>query len=539
VSFDALTLAAVRDELEPLLSGARIQKLVFGDELTLAIETFLPERGRANVLLSADSNHSRVQRTASLPARGVETDTPFSLVARKHLRNARIHSVRQPRLERVLELDCEQRDGSGQHYRLTLIVEAMGRRSNLVLVDADGAIIDAARRTPPSRNPRRPVLPHLPYVAPPPQDRLMPEQLDTLPPPGDVALAKYLSDHVAGLSPVAGREIAHRAAGLDWSRVVGLARAFVTSREWHPSVAFVGNQPIEYAPFELTHLGDFRSFDSISAAMDVYYARPVRKGDPLAAERKNLIGPIDKALASAERRVAALEHQLANADELREPLRRAGELILTHQASIAPGAAELSVDRETIALDTTLTPSENAQAYFARYRKTREAEARVPQLLEEARNKVSHLRDLKALVQVADSMDAIRALRREVAAKPGPAGNGPYRRVQLGDGWEALVGTSATGNSAVTFDVASGNDLWLHARNLAGAHVIVPTRGREVPDNVLERAAAVAAWHSSAREAGQVEVDVTLRRYVKKIPEAPPGLVRYSNERTVRVTPQP
>ncbi|HET6320173.1 MAG TPA: NFACT family protein, partial [Chloroflexota bacterium] len=257
---------------------------------------------------------------------------------------------------------------------------------------------------------------------------------------------------------------------------------------------------------------------------------------------KALLAPIDKAIASTERRVAALEHQLANADTQREPLRRAGELILTYQATIPAGADQLEAEGEHVELDTELSPSENAQAYFARYRKAREAEARVPALLEEARNRLAHLADLHALVEVADSMDAIRALRREAgtatssSSKSPPTTKGPYRRVAF-DGWEAYVGTSAAGNAAVTFDVAGATDLWLHARGVPGAHVVLKGRG-EPSDAVLERAAQLAAWHSAARNAGTVEVDIAPRRYVKKIPQGPPGLVRYSNERTVRVTPR-
>jgi predicted ribosome quality control (RQC) complex YloA/Tae2 family protein len=173
-------------------------------------------------------------------------------------------------------------------------------------------------------------------------------------------------------------------------------------------------------------------------------------------------------------------------------------------------------------------------------------------LLEEANNQAAHLAELRALVEVADQMDAIRALRREVAAATGakaPLLSGgrakaapkstPYRRVDLGDGWEAVVGTSAAGNAAVTFDLARSDDLWLHARGAPGAHVILRSNGSTPPDVILQRAAEVAAWHSAARSAGAVEVDVAPRRNVKKIPGGPPGLVRYSNERTVRVTPRP
>ena len=568
--FDALTLSAVRDELEPLLTDARLQKLVFEDELSLAVEVFAPQVGRNDVFLSAHPELGRVQRTTSLPARGLEGDTPFSLLVRKHLRSARIRAVRQPRLERVFELDCEQRDPSGRLYRVLLIVEAMGRRSNLVLVGEDGRILDAARRAPPSRNPRRPVLPHLSYEPPPAQGRLYPEEIspETLSAgvAGQTSLARYLSDRVAGLSPLAGRELAFRAVGNaqaalespDWAAVSRVVKEFVgmaDRHDWEPTLATDADGPIDYAPYRLSHLAaagaTLTSFDSISAAMEAYFARrseagAVRRGDTLAAERKALLAPLDRATHALERRIASLEHQLESGQALRDPLRRAGEAILAHQAELPAGSAELVVDGEHVELDPRLSAVDNAQAYFARYRKAREAEARVPELLEQARLQSALLADLRTLVEVADQMDAVRALRREVAAatggnvptsrakNPGRAA-APYRRVTLGDGWEAVVGTSASGNAAVTFDVAQPDDLWFHARGVPGAHVVLRTNGREPPDDVVERAAQVAASHSAARGAGAVEVDIAPRRYVKKVPSGPPGLVRYTNERTVRV----
>jgi predicted ribosome quality control (RQC) complex YloA/Tae2 family protein len=585
MSFDALTLSAVRDELEPLLTDARQQKLVFPDELSLAIEVFSPQAGRTNVLLSAHLDDCRIQRIPHLPARGLERDTPFSLVARKYLRSAHIHSVRQPRLERVFELDCEQRDASGQHYRYLLIVEVMGRRSNLVLVGQDGNIMDAARRTPPSRNPRRPILPHLPYEPPPPQDRSFPEQLST----DSLAaaavgqsggLARFLSDRIAGLSPLAGREIAFRAtgaattplAGADWPGVLQAVMTFMAvehTHRWAPTLAVENERPMAFAPYQLRHLeaagASLLPFETISEAIDAYYARlaevgPARRGDLLLAERRALLAPLQRAMQTTERRISALEHQLATGQGQRDPLRRGGEQILAHQLDLAPGSTELMVDGERFELDPRLTAIENAQAYFARYRKAREAEERVPTLLEEAGQQAEHMAELHTLVEVADQMEAIRALRREVgaatgakaldvdaktpksakktkAAKPAARAAGPYRRISLGDGWEALLGTSAAGNARVTFDLGQSEDIWLHARGVPGAHVILRTNGATPPEPVVERAAQLAAWHSAARESGAVEVDVAPRRYVRKIPNAPPGLVRYSNERTLRVTP--
>jgi predicted ribosome quality control (RQC) complex YloA/Tae2 family protein len=513
------------------------------------------------VLLSAHLERGRIQRIETLPARGVDRDTPFTLLIRKHLRNARITALRQPRLERVFELDCEQRDPPNGLYRVTLIVEAMGRRSNLVLVDERRVVLDAARRTPPSRNARRPLLPHLPYAPPPPQDRLFPEAItpEALAEAATGSLAKHLAGRVAGLSPVSGREVAYRATGsleaetasTRWDAVSPIVREFVSNQVWYPTVAYDGERAVEYAPYELTHLAAMglrvQHFTSISAAMSVYFAaerRPAR-GDPLAAERKALLAALERALRSAERRAAALEHQLATAQTEQAPLREAGELILTHQSELVPDATELEVDGRHVALDPELSPAENAQAYFARYRKAREAVERVPQLLSDAQHTVDYLRELRTLVDVADQMDAIRALRREVGVATGAAQRDrkqpsskarPYRRLAL-DGWEVLVGSSAEGNAAVTFDLARPEDLWLHARAVPGAHVIL--RGAPLPpEEVIVRAAELAAAHSASRDAGAVEVDVAPRRYVKKIPGGPPGLVRYANERTLRVTPR-
>ena len=565
-AFDGLSLSAVREEIE-LLVGGRAQKVVFPDESSVALEVFTPARGRSTLLLSAHPEIGRVQLVSRLPARGLERDTPFALVLRKHLRNARLRAVRQPRLERVLELEWESRDDAERLHGLLFIVEAMGRRSNLVLVGEDGSIVDAARRTPPSRNPRRPILPHLRYDPPPPQDRLLPEQISA----DDLAfgargrsgtLARYLSDRLAGLSPLAGRELAFRATGSastelasvrEWLPIVQTIVHFfapLDTHAWQPSLS---REPLEVAPYRLEHLasGGLEMFPTLSEALSAYYDRfasaPVQRGDPLAAERKTLLAAIERAMRTNERRLHALEQQLATSQEQRDPLRRAGELLLAYQADVPASASSIQLDGTSIDLDPDKTAVENAQAYFERYRKAREAFERVPPLVEDARRQRDYLDELRALVSVAQDMAAMRALRREVAEAIGerPSSSksqrpaSPYRRIPLDDGWEALVGTSAAGNAAVTFDVAQPDDLWLHARGVPGAHVILRGPRGEPPAPVLERAARIAAYHSAARSSARVEVDAAPRRHVRKIPAGPPGLVRYTNERTLRVEPEP
>jgi predicted ribosome quality control (RQC) complex YloA/Tae2 family protein len=564
-AFDGLSLSAIRDELAPLVGG-RAQKVVFPDDASVALELFTPAHGRSAVLLSAHPDTGRVQLVPRLPARGLERDTPFALLLRKHLRNARLRALRQPRLERILELEWESRDDAERLHGVVLIVEAMGRRGNLVLVGEDGTILDALRRSPPSRNPRRPILPHLRYDPPPAQDRLLPEQVSAEELAFGArarsgALARYLSDRLAGMSPLAGRELAFRATGSaatelaavrDWPSVVRSISEFfapLDTHAWQPSLAL---EPLEAAPYPLEHLaaGGLQACASMSEALSRYYERfaaaPAQRGDPLAAERKALLASLARAARANARRVHALEQQLAISHEQRDPLRRAGELLLAYQADVPPSASSVDLEGTPIALDPERTAVENAQTYFERYRKAREAAERVPPLLDGARRQQEYLEELQTLVAVAEEMSAIRALRREVgeavgervaSAKARPAS--AYRRLPLDDGWEVLVGTSASGNAVVTFDVAQPDDVWLHARGVPGAHVILRGPRGEPPAHVLERAAQLAAHHSAARGSARVEVDAAPRRYVRKIPAAPPGLVRYTNERTLRVEPMP
>lgn len=583
MAFDALALTAVRQELEPRLAGGQVQQLTWLDEMTLVLGLFAPGQGRTNLLLSAHPEHARVQWLSELPARAAPPpETPFVLLARKHLRGARLRAMHQPRLERLLELDLVGRDDRGQHVGTRLIVEVMGRRSNLILVDAGGTVLDALRRAPPSRNPRRPVLPHRRYEPPPPQDRCDPDAatagwLKENARGRGGSLAAYLVDTLAGLSPLASRELAYRAtgsaatplAGVNWEELQSAIHVYfgpTRTGGWQPGVAYQDGAPVAYAPYAPTHLlaegAEVRAFASMAEAMGAFFqpgdtGSGPRRGDPWAGERRPLLLALGRARAVADRRVASLERQQVADDEV-ERLRMAGETILAWQWQIGHGQRTLEVEGQEIALDEQLTAVENAQRYFARYRRARDAAKAVPALLERARQEAAHLANLEALVETADTLEALRALRGEVAvstgmaragggraargvqpgrrATTGPSGpTGPFRRLPVGHGWEVLVGGSAAGNVAVTFGRATADDLWLHVRGQPGSHVVLPARGAEPTEAVVLRAAELAAWYSSARAAGVADVDVTKRRYVKKVPGGPAGLVRYTHERTVRV----
>ena len=268
-----------------------------------------------------------------------------------------------------------------------------------------------------------------------------------------------------------------------------------------------------------------------------------------AQRRQRLLDAVAAARAREERRLAALEAETVRAAEA-ERLKRWGELIYAFVWQIAPGQSELDVDGEVIPLDPRLSASENAQAYFERYRKAQSAESRLPHMAEESRREIAYLDQLATLIAQAPGFAEIEALANEWAELSTPEAGGRQRRKAsprrpraLVDaaGNSVYVGHSGPQNDLLTFDLAGPDDSWLHARGVGGSHVIVRWRtpGAGEDAATVEAAAALAAWYSAARESGAVEVDVAPRRYVRKIKGARPGMVTYRNERTIRVQPAP
>jgi predicted ribosome quality control (RQC) complex YloA/Tae2 family protein len=586
LSFDALTLHAVVDEIRAGFSSARIQRVTLLDDWSLALELY--NRGeRASLLISAGPHSARVVLTRDRPERAAEKVTPFLLLLRKYVRDGRLDSLSQPALERVLELRVSKRDDEGSASEVGLIIEVMGRRSNAVLTSEDGTIMDALRRASAEKNPIRPILPRRPYEPPPAQDRRLPFALDTweqmialaaLKPQGQ--LAELLAGELAGFSRQVAREVAFRATGdvgtpvsrVDWSAVfdtvVDLLGPIRGEGEWTPTVARFEGHVVAFAPYRLRHLEDqceVSDIASISEAVELGYAgrgdAEAHAGIPETANQ--LVRPLLEAIDARRRQVDRRKHALARSREAAgdpEPLRQIGQAILANAYQIVPGQERLSVDGLDIHLDPRETPSQNAQRYFKEYKRARDASRRVPELVAVAERELGYLAEMDTLVRIADEPSRIRALREELrvagivkdrapraprkigkySKKPASQpGDGPSPiRVPLPDGFVAWVGTSAKGNEHVTFDVAGQDDLWLHARQRPGSHVIVRTSGQTVPGRVLQRAAELAAFYSQGRTDSRVAVDWTPRKFVRRIRGGPPGLVSYINEQTVDVPPR-
>lgn len=566
--FDALALHAVRDEIEAEATDALVERVLLLDQHSVALELYR-HRHRFGLLVSIQPAAARVHLLSRPPSRTSDAVTPLLLLLRKYLRGGRIVAAVQPRLERVLTLRIDKRDDTGFTRAISLIIEVMGRRSNLILVGEDGVVLDALRRATPEANPSRPVLAHLRYQPPPAQERLDPLQPSTFTTLAGLARAQAgarLSDllpaTVAGCSPALAREVAARALGdpaaclgpdLPWERVAAAFAELLAplhSGTWEPVVVRRDGLPLDFMPYRPCQFPDasIERHPSMSAALEAFYDASSTH-QRFAALRLPLQHAITERLEVLERRRQALERELQQAAEA-EHYRQAGEAILANLSQIEPGASVLRFAGAEYALDPALSPLENARRYFAAYRKARDAAAAVPERLTATEHERAYLEELAVLVANADDQRQFNALRAELEAvgalaparprqQPDQTPRGGLLRRRTSDGYEVLIGTSGRGNAEITFERAAPDDLWLHARGIPGAHVILRTHGGNPPDRAIQEAASWAAYHSRARQAAVVPVDVTVRKLVRKIKGAPPGLVTYSGERTLFVRPQP
>ena len=561
--FDALTMAAVADELRTHILGGRVQKVLLPDDLSVGMEVYAHGE-RRYLLASAHAEYARLHLAGEKLRRGVEQSTPLLLLLRKYVRGGRIAAIEQPPFERALHIAVQHPEGN-----TTLIVEVMGRYSNIVLVAEEGLILECVKRVGPEMSRYRSILPQRFYVPPPPQPKLDPTDVTELRLRDILADAspespiwRALVASIGGVSPLMAREVVYRAMGeaeaavSQVARVSPLLEAFqemlmpVWEHRWQPSVVRENDRLVAFAPYPLTQYGDWEEVESISQAVEAYYGQVVGEGAYAAAKRRAREA-IFQARDRVRRKQEALERSRVSQEQVEE-LRRHGEMILAYAHRIEPGQRELAApvgpDEPPllIELDPTLSPVENAQRYFKRYKKAKSAAGEIPALLQRAELEMRYLDQLETDLDLAANWPEIR----EVEACLAEAGyiREKRRRRKVGrsqplavnsqDGLLILVGKNSRQNEEVTFRRAAPRDLWLHVRGAPGAHVIIKTGGREVPEATLRQAAQLAAYYSQVRGSARVAVAYTERRYVHRIKGAGPGLVTYTQEKTIRVVPR-
>ena len=551
--FDALTLAAVTEEIRLRILGGRVQAAVQPDSLTLSLEIYAGQV-RHDLVLSAEASHPRICFASEKPRRGTENPSPLLLQMRKYLVGARLSDVEQPPWERILRLRFE-RGGEA----LTLIAEIMGRHSNLILTDDAGAILECVKRVGSDVNRYRVVLPNRAYVAPPAQGKpSLPEWTEArlaslLAERAEIPAERVLVGAVRGLSPLAARESLYRAGGPDAASLLAALHALfapIQTGDWTPSVGLEGGIPAAYAPYSLTHMPDCQPAESISRAIEAYRAAK-EAADPYAAARASVRAQIADAEKTLARRRAALEREAVPQEEV-DALRERGQVLLNHLRAVPKGSDEITLPGLTdepmrIELNPRLTPVENAQRYFKAYQKARAASAEIPAKLEALAAEEAYLTQLAADLALARSRPEIDDVASVLAEAGYAKESRPRSRsrpagplaLHSPDGFLVLVGRNSRQNEEITFKAASPDDLWLHARGLAGAHVVIRSGGRAIPPSTLEFAARLAAHHSAARGQSSVQVDWTLRKHVRRMQGGRPGMVWYAREQSLVVPSTP
>ncbi|HZT08204.1 MAG TPA: NFACT family protein [Chloroflexota bacterium] len=572
MSLDALALHAIRDDLNRDVLGGHVDSVWLMNPHAVCLEIFAGKKWF--VVLAPDPAEPRVYVTAERPRRDTERVTPLLLLLRKHVRGARLVEVEQPRLERLLVCRFSTRIDGEPPRRVEMVLELMGRRSNLVLVDEDGAILDALTRLPPSINPSRPLLPHLRYTPPKgenkhdPRDPALGTILSAQAQATEVDAWRHVVALVSGFSPIASREVLARCACdpegpanaiPDWGVVAEAIRELtgpVDTHAWSPTIAWDGEHVLGFAPYPLRQFPDaeVRACDTMSAAMtQLVDSHHGRKPMPFDRLRQPLIDGIASRLDALRRKRSSLERSLAMADRADE-LRSAGEAILASLHEIREGDVALTWNGRRIDLYPNLAGVENAQAYFRQYADARDAKTSVPPLLQQTETEIAYLEDMNIYVNGARDERELSSLRRELEdaevlrpAKPRPlpknrAQQAPTRegivRRESVEGVEVLIGGSAAGNDTVTFRMARPGDLWFHARGRPGAHVVLRTAGSPITERHILASARIAASHCAAGDDDRIEVDYVERRFVRRVPGRLPGRATYRNAATVMVSPE-
>ncbi len=561
---DFFTLSALVEELQTQLVGGRIQDVLDVDETGLGLEIYA-QRKRHWLYLSADNQVPRLHLLPERLRRGIERPLPIGLLLRSYVEGGRLLQISQPPWERVVQFDVIGPEGEVQ-----IIVEPMERRSNVLLLQ-NGVILECVRRIHANENRMRTSLPSHPYQAPPPQrGRHDPLQLGV----DDLRAMleqnedpkrrthQLLSGRLLGVSPLLAREAVYRSGAAVTQRALDASAEALwpalrsileplAVRDWQPGLAGEEAQPAAFSVYPLQSLPDWRPTASINEALVTWYGA-VTGTDAYHAAKQPVAQALREARARLEARRTALQRSLTDERE-RESLRQSGELLLAYQYSMTPGQSELRAQYEVegpeliIPLEPGLSPLENAQRYFTRYEKAKRALQDVPRLLRQTKRQLQALAQLDCDLELASSWPDINEVQALLQAqglwrggrsvRPGGQRSAALRLVTP-EGFVIRVGRNSRQNEQVTFERSSGADLWLHARGLPGAHVIVREDGRPVPETVIEQAAALAAWFCPARAENRVSVDVTLRRHVRRIRGASQGMVSYRNERTLVVRPQ-
>lgn len=559
MAFDGITVAGIIAECRQSLIGSRIYKIAQpeADELLLTLKT---EQGQKRLLISAGASLPLIYLT-DYNKQSPITAPNFCMLLRKHIQNGRITDISQPGLERIIRIDIEHLDELGDLCQKTLIVEIMGKHSNIIFCNAENKIIDSIKHISGMVSSVREVLPGRDYFIPETQHKLDPLTVSKAAFKEAVfekavPLYKAIYSAFTGFSPIIAQELCFRAKA-DADRAANsfeetdketLFSVFsslitdITEAHFSPNIVYENKTPVEFAAVPLTmyHADSAKSYASISALLEQYYAEK----NAITRIRQKSVDLRKIVQTALERNVKKYDLQIKQMQdtEKKEKYKVYGELLNTYGYHMEPGAKSMEAlnyytdEMITIPLDPQLSAGENAKKYFDKYGKMKRTYEALSGLTKDVKQEIEHLESVSAALDIALSEDDLIQIKEELTDSGYIRRRGGMKKPKIksrpfhyisSDGYHMYVGKNNYQNDELTFKLATGNDWWFHSKSYAGSHVIVKTEGNELPDRTFEEAARLAAYYSKGREQEKVEIDYTQKKNVKKPNGAKPGFVVY------------
>ena len=559
MAFDGITIANIVHELNRNLLDGRINKIAQPetDELLLTIKT---PGGQRRLSISASASLPLIYLTKGNKPSPM-TAPNFCMLLRKHINNGRITKIWQPKLERIIHFEIEHLDELGDLCKKELIVEIMGKHSNIIFCNEDGTIIDSIKHVSSQMSSVREVLPGRTYFIPDTMEKSDPlsvsfAEFQRVLTEKPMPLSKAVYTSFTGISPVVAEEICCL-SGIDSSLtprelsedlLTHLYRQFtlyfeeVSAGHFSPAIYYHGAEPKEFSALPLTHFSQYirKEYDSISRLLEDYYAE---KNTLTRIRQKSVdLRRVVQTALERNRKKYDLQAKQLRDTENREKFKVYGELIHTYGYNLEPGAKKLEAlnyytnEMITIPLNSTKTPQENALKYFEKYNKQKRTFEALTSLIEETRDDISYLESVSNALDIALSEDDLTQIkeeliesgyiRRKFTKKKVKITSKPFHYLSS-DGYHIYVGKNNLQNEELTFHFASGNDWWFHAKGIPGSHVIVKTNGEELPDRTFEEAGKLAAYYSKNRGSEKIEIDYIEKKHVKKPKGGKPGFVVY------------
>lgn len=573
MAFDGIVIANLACDIRQKLLGGKINKIAQPekDELLFTIKN---NRETLRLSISANASLPLVYFTENNKP-GPLTAPNFCMLLRKHIGTGRIVEVNQPGLERVIELVIEHLDELGDLRRKRLIIELMGKHSNIIFCKEDGTILDSIKHISAQISSVREVLPGRTWFIPHTTEKSDPltisqdafiHLIHETPAP----VQKALYQRLTGISPIIGTELCHMASidgdvsanELTEAELIHLYHMFallmddVRNGHFTPNIIYRGEEPVEYSSVALTCYDSAeytaKSYPDISSLLESYYAEK----NILTRIRQKSVDLRKIVQTALERNYKKYDLQLKQLKdtEKRDKFRVYGELLNTYGYELEGGEKELKClnyytgEEIRIPLDTQLSPQENAQKYFSRYNKLKRTFEAMTEMTRETRQEIDHLESISAaldiavreedLVQIKEELMEYGFIKKRSAGSKKPKiTSRPYHYLSS-DGFHIYVGKNNYQNEEVTFKIADGGDWWFHSKGIPGSHVIVKTEGKELPDRTFEEAGSLAAYYSKGRDSEKVEIDYIQRKFVKKAAGGAPGFVIYHTNYSLMAAPK-